>query len=100
MNANLRVQHVTVMPTLQTAQRAKVTRGDSPDRHRRHHRGLRAVHRPRGQRPRLRLPRRLRRHRILLSALQADHARDDCRAGRHRGVDGGESGCAGRPRDR
>jgi hypothetical protein len=52
--------------------------------HRRHHRGLRADHDARSQRPRLRVPARRGLHRELLPAVQRRHGRDDGGAGRHR----------------
>ena len=53
-----------------------------PDRDRRDHRGLRAHHRPRGERPRLRVPRPLRLRRLLLPRVPAHRPADDRRTGR------------------
>ena len=54
-----------------------------PRGHRRHHRGVRADHRPRGQRPRLRVPGALGLHRLLLPRVPAGRPGHDRRAGRH-----------------
>ena len=54
---------------------------------RRHHRGLRADHDARGQRPRLRMPAGRGRDRELLPRVQGGHARHDPRPGRHRRLD-------------
>ncbi len=52
-------------------------------RHRRHHRGLRQHHRPRSQRPRLRLPRARGLRRIVLPRIPGDGPEDDQGPGRH-----------------
>ena len=67
-------------PARDACQAAGIT---SLDRHRRDHRGLRAHHRPRGQRPRLRVPRALRLRRLLLPRVPAARPADDRRPGRH-----------------
>ena len=54
-----------------------------PGRHRRHHRGVRAHHRPRGQRPRLRVPGAVGLRRLLLPRVPAGRPGDDRRPGRH-----------------
>ena len=52
------------------------------DRHRRHHRGVRAHHRSRGQRPGLRVPRSVRLRRLVLPGVPTRRAGDDQRPGR------------------
>ena len=51
--------------------------------HRRHHRGVRAHHHPRGQRPRIRVPRRIRLRRFVFPGIPAHRPGDDQGAGRH-----------------
>ena len=57
-------------------------RHHQPGGDRRDHRGLRAHHRPRGQRPRLRVPRAVGLRRLLLPRVPAHRPADDRRTGR------------------
>ena len=70
------------------------------DRHRRHHRGLRAHDRARGQRPRLRVPRALGLLRFLLPRVPRGRAADDLRARRDLRLGGLVVGPSRRPSHR
>ena len=83
---------------LETILRARGVTHLDPDR--RDHRGVRADHRARGQRPRLRLPGPRRLHRVVLPAVPSGGAADDQRPGRHRRVGRRQRGTARRDQNR